>query len=221
MLADIRLIAQYLQNKGVAPLNVVWNSRFHKLYNGYSYIDLCDYFNTDLGIHRNKYNKNIIEISETVYKIIDVRTKEIILISARQDIISKKLDELRAQANSSGIRVIDNEFSDFDNQMAYPYTVDTFWKTYKINMNDIDKSMDNGDVTLIGYANVYTVEQHLGIHNNSALGLRQTMSDTARENINLTIPNVFYDTKDKVKIRKGIFKTEKRQKLLSDYLGLE
>lgn len=83
MLADIRLVAEYLQNKGITPLNVVWNYRFHELYNGYSYIDLCDYFNADLGIHRNKDNKNIIEISETVYKIIDVRTKEIVLTSAR------------------------------------------------------------------------------------------------------------------------------------------
>lgn len=135
--------------------------------------------------------------------------------------ISKKLDELREQANSSGIRVIDNEFSDFDNQMAYPYTVDTLWKTYKINMNDIDKSMCDGDITLRGYANVCTTEQHLGIHNGSDLGIQQIISDTVRENINLTIPNVFYDNKDKVTIRKGIFKTEKRQKLLSDYLGLE
>lgn len=221
MLADIKLIAEYLQNKGIEPLNVEWNHQFHKLHEGYSSMDLCEYTNSDLSIHRSKDNKNILEISETVYKLIDVRTKEIVLTSARQDIISKKLDKLRAQANSSGIRVIDNEFSDFDNQMVYPYTVDTFWKTYKINIHDIDKSMCNCDIILRGYANVDTVEQHLGIYNDSDLGIQQTIYDTVRENINLTIPNVFYDTKDKVKIRKGIFKTEKRQKLLSDYLGLE
>ena len=221
MLEDIRLIAEYLQNKGIEPLNVEWNHQFHKLHEGYSFMDLCEYINSDLSIHRNKDNKNIIEISETVYKIIDARTKEIVLTSARQDIISKKLDELRAQAISSGIRVIDNEFSDFDNQMAYPYTVDTFWKTYKININDIDKSMCNGDITLRGCVNVDTAEQHLGIYNGKDLGIQQTMFGTVRENINLTIPNVFYDAKEKVKVKTGLFKTEKRQKLLSDYLGLE